>query len=102
MYQDQIPWLAAVEEPEKAIHPGALALLHGAMQTTSEARSQLIITTHSPDLIANASANDLRIVEMENGVTQIDPIDEAQREVIYKKLFSPGEMMRTGGFRRAR
>jgi predicted ATPase len=102
MYQDQIPWLAAIEEPEKAIHPGVLALLHGAMQTTSEARSQLIITTHSPDLIANASANDLRVVEMENGSTQIDPIEEAQREMIYKKLFGPGEMMRMGGFRRAR
>lgn len=99
LYQDRIPWLVVIEEPEKAIHPGVLALLHGVMRVTSEVRCQLIVTTHSPDLIDKASANDLRIVEMENGVTKIAPIDEADCEIIYKKLFSPGEIMRMGGFR---
>lgn len=100
LYQDQVPWLVAVEEPETAIHPGALQVLYGAMKVTSKHRSQVIITTHSPDLIDTANITDLRSVEKSEGVTLIDEIDEAQRELAYKKLFTPGELMRMSGFRR--
>lgn len=100
LFQDSAPWLIGLEEPEIAIHPGALTVVYDALTATSQNRLQAIITTHSPDLIAHTKATDLRAVENINGETLIDEIDEGQRELIYRKLRSPSEIMRSGGFRR--
>src|SRR5206468_4134073 len=43
--------LLGIEEPELTIHPGALPLLYDYLEETSS-RSQILLTTHSPDLLA--------------------------------------------------
>jgi predicted ATPase len=99
LYQEPPRSLLTIEEPELTIHPGALGVLRDVLQEGS-LRSQVIVTTHSPDLIADLPADALRVVEKKDGVTQVGPVSEMQREAIAEMLFSPGELMRIEGLRR--
>lgn len=101
LYQSRAEWvLLALEEPELALHPGALAILSDEIKAASN-RRQLLITTQSPDLIARFPAADLRVVERRGGVTHIAPLDETQRKVIEDQLFDAGELLRSEGLRGA-
>ena len=99
LYQDVPRTLLAIEEPELAIHPGALALLSDVVQEAAT-RNQVITTTQSPDLISRFKAEQLRIVERIDGQTYIGPIDEVQRETINDQLFSAGDLLRIEGLHR--
>ncbi len=92
--------LLAIEEPEIALHPGALAVLADELKACSK-RRPLLVTTQSPDLIARVAAKDIRVVEKVNGVTQIGPIEESQRQVIEDQLFNAGDLLRIEGLRSA-
>ncbi len=96
LYQDAPHSLIGIEEPELSIHPGALAMLSEVIEEAAT-RSQVIITTQSPDLISRFSADQLRIVERIGTETQIGPIDEGQREAINNQLFSAGDLLRIEG-----
>ena len=96
LYQDESHFLIALEEPELSIHPGALAVLSEVIQEAAT-RSQVLITTQSPDLISRFSADQLRVVERVGTETQIGPIDEGQREAINTQLFSAGDLLRIEG-----
>jgi len=89
----------AIEEPELTLHPGALGVLSDVLLEAS-ARGQLIITTQSPDLISRFRANDLRVVERNNGVTSVGPVDETQRKAVEDQLFTAGDLLRIEGLRR--
>src|SRR5262249_294567 len=93
LYQDPPRALLAFEEPELMVHPGALPALCEIIEEAS-LRSQIIITTHSPDMIARFKADDLRIVERTEQGTKIGLIDEVQRQVIEDQLFSGGDLLR--------
>jgi len=99
LYQVPPRPLLAIEEPELTIHPGALGVLCDALKEASS-RSQVLITTHSPDLIYQFPAEVLRVVEKVNGATLVGPVAEHQRQAITQKLFAPGELMRMEGLQR--
>lgn len=96
LYQNMPHPLIAIEEPELGIHPGALAVLSEVIEEAAT-RSQVIVTTHSPDLISRFSADQLRVVERVGTKTKIGPIDEGQREAINNQLFSAGDLLRIEG-----
>jgi predicted ATPase len=99
LYQvPQRPFIA-IEEPELTIHPGALSVLCDALQEAS-LRSQVLVTTHSPELVSHFPVEVFRVVEKVDGVTKVGPIKESQREAIRDKLFSPGELMVIEGLQR--
>jgi predicted ATPase len=100
LFQDPPPFLLAIEEPEITVHPGVLGILADLIKEASKERSQVLVTTHSPDLISKFDADDLRIVEwdIKDGTT-IGPVDESQRDVINEKLFSGGDLLRIEGLR---
>ena len=50
LFQDPAPSLLGLEEPELAIHPGAMAVLADTMKEAA-LRGQVLVATHSPDLI---------------------------------------------------
>ncbi|MBV9083802.1 MAG: AAA family ATPase [Acidobacteriaceae bacterium] len=89
----------ALEEPELTLHPGALGVISDELLQASK-RSQLLVTTQSPDLISRFDASHLRVVERVDGVTHIGPIDESQREAVEAKLFTAGDLLRIEGLRR--
>lgn len=99
LYQPLSPSLIGIEEPELTVHPGAMALLADHLNAASSS-SQVIVTTHSPDLIdflTNSRITEsLRIVELVDGVTMVRGVADSQREAVRKHLFSPGELHRMG------
>lgn len=62
----QPPELICIEEPELALHPDAMPLLADLLRAASE-RAQLIITTHSPDLVDQFTGYPDAIVVCERG-----------------------------------
>lgn len=89
----------AIEEPELTLHPGALAVLSDVLGEVA-GHSQLLITTQSPDLISRFPAEQLRVVEREDGLTHIGQVAEEQRQAINDQLFSAGDLLRMEGLRR--
>jgi predicted ATPase len=91
----QAPPLVGLEEPEVALHPAAAGVLLGALREASVV-SQVLVTSHSPDLLDDSNIPDESIlaVESRDGVTVIGPVDEAGRSVLRDKLFTPGELLR--------
>ena len=91
----QAPPLVGLEEPEVALHPAAAGVLLGALREAS-AVSQIVVTSHSPDLLDDSNIPDESIlaVESRDGVTVIGQVDEAGRSVLRDKLFTPGELLR--------
>ncbi len=89
----------AMEEPELTLHPGALGVLSDVLLEAA-GRGQLLITTQSPDLISRFPADNLRVVEREEGVTSIGHIDETQRQAVEDQLFGAGDLLRIEGLRR--
>ena len=91
--------LIGIEEPELTVHPGALTALADVLKESSR-MCQLIVTTHSPDLIDRITnfreVDSLRVVEFINGITQVHMVSGAQKESVRRHLFSPGELHRQG------
>ncbi len=87
-----------IEEPELTVHPGALPLLFDYLKQAS-ARSQLLVTTHSPELLDLMNADDVWVVQRADGVTTVAPMDERQRNTVREGLMSLGELMITEGLR---
>lgn len=89
------PKLIGLEEPEMALHPAASAVLLAALRQASQ-DSQILVTSHSPDLLDNDDIPPESIFAVDNvdGVTQIAGIDPAGRQTLRDKLFTPGELLR--------
>jgi predicted ATPase len=96
LFQDPPRTVLGLEEPELMVHPGVLGVLADAIKEASE-RSQMIITTHSPDLIASFDVNDLRVVERGENGTKIGKIDDSQRQIIEDQLFKASDLLRIHG-----
>lgn len=87
--------LAAVEEPETALHPAAAGALMDALAEATE-HTQIIVTTHSGDLLnlVDLGADALIVVTSEGGVSRIGQADRASVEAIRRNLYPPGELLR--------
>ncbi|MFS8497183.1 MAG: AAA family ATPase [Micromonosporaceae bacterium] len=84
-----------IEEPEVALHPAAAGLLLEALRDASESR-QILITTHSPDLLDSPDIRpeELLAVRSHRGNTQINHIDEGGLRAMRDALLTPGELLR--------
>jgi predicted ATPase len=98
LLQDPLPPVLGIEEPELTINPGLLPLLYDYLRATSR-RCQLILTTHSPDLLDMLDMEDVRVVDRVDGASRVGGVDEAQRLVVRDSLMSPGGLLRSGGLR---
>ena len=89
------PLLIGLEEPEMALHPAAAAVLLSALREGAR-HCQILVTSHSPELLDNPdiSVEQLLAVDNKDGMTRIGEIDKAGREILRKKLFTPGELLR--------
>ena len=92
--------LVGIEEPEITLHPGAVAVLLDALRDAAH-RTQVIVTTHSPDLLEDKhiDVESILAVEADDGNTMIAPVDEVGRSVVRDKLFTVGELLRVGQLR---
>jgi len=95
VYQASAATFIAIEEPEATIHPAALDVIIDILKDGT-ARSQILVTTHSPDVLDNRKIQDseLRLVTSQKGRTIIAPLAEVTRKVIRDRLYSAGELLR--------
>jgi predicted ATPase len=94
LYQSPPKQTLIFEEPEKGIHPGALAALVGEFKIfTSKRGGQVILTTHSPELLNQFDAESIRVAEMIDSQTQIGPLAPDQFESLKDHLLDPGELL---------
>lgn len=87
--------LVGIEEPEAALHPGAAGVLLDALREAS-ARTQVVVTSHSPDLLDDPTidADSILAVALHDGATVIGAIDENGRSAMRDHLFTAGELLR--------
>ncbi len=87
--------LVGIEEPEVALHPGAAGILRDGLSAAAR-HTQVLVTSHSPDLLDDKSISDRNIlaVSNNNGETMIGPLDAAGRDAIRDRLFTAGELLR--------
>ncbi len=100
LLQEPRPSVIVLEEPELTVHPGVLPLLSEYVEEASE-NVQVVLTTHSPELLELLEADQLRVVERRDGATTVAPLDEGQREVVKQGLFGLGEVLRREGLQQS-
>ncbi|MEO6196380.1 MAG: AAA family ATPase [Thermoanaerobaculia bacterium] len=88
--------LIGIEEPELTVHPGAIPLLFDFLKQASR-RSQVLITTHSPELLDQMEAEEVRVVLRGQDGTTVAPMAASQREAVREGLLTLGEVLRTEG-----
>ena len=82
------------EEPENGIYPGALAMLADEFKSAPAAgRGQVILTTHSPTLLDDFGADEIRVVVLDGFQTRIGKVSQEQKEAIQEQLLEPGELL---------
>jgi predicted ATPase len=96
LMQDPLPSLIAIEEPELFLHIESQALLMDLIELASE-KTQIIVSTHSPDLIDVKwlKPENLRVVEMENGETHVSPVSPTAADLIRRGKMYPGKLLRS-------
>ena len=89
------PLLIGLEEPEMALHPAAAAVLLAALREASRS-CQILVTSHSPELLDNADihADSILAVENQDGITAVGSLDQANVGILRDKLFTAGELLR--------
>lgn len=87
--------LIGIEHPETALHPAAAGVLFDALTEASE-RTQVIVTSHSADLLGREDLGPvvIRPVTMKDGITLIGEVDNVSQEIVRRKLYTLGELMR--------
>jgi predicted ATPase len=90
----RVPFVG-IEEPEVALHPAAAGVLLDALRDASQ-ETQVIVTSHSPDLLDDdeIESSSILAVISEDGVTKIGPLDEAVRSALADHLYTAGELLR--------
>ncbi len=91
LFQEPAPSLICLEEPELAIHPGAMAVLSDTIKEAAQ-RGQVVVATHSPDLIDRLPIESIRAVTAESGSTKVGKVAEFQLKSVRDGLFLPGEL----------
>ena len=89
------PTLVELEELEMGLHPAAAGVLWDALTDGCD-RTQVIVTTQSPDFLDrhDIPTDAILAVEMEAGRTKIGPIAESSRSLLQERLATPGELFR--------
>lgn len=100
LLQHPVPIFLGIEEPELTVHPGALPVIYDYLMQAAE-RSQILITTHSPELLDLLDADSIYAVERLDGVTRARSMSAQQRNLVREKLAFPGELLRVEGIEAA-
>ncbi len=68
------PPLICIDEPEAGLHPDCIGIIAELLDRASY-RTQIIVSTHSPELVSNTKPESVVVVEKENGATVAERLD---------------------------
>ena len=87
--------IVGIEEPEVALHPAAAGVILDSLREASR-HTQVIVTSHSPDLLdyPKIDTDSIYAVDQIGGATRIAPIDEAGKSALKDRLYTAGELLR--------
>jgi len=88
--------LIAIEEPEAALHPAATGVLFDSLREMSQ-HTQILVTSHSPDLLDNKDieADSILAVESNQDGSHLAVLNNASRSMIRDHLYTAGELLRS-------
>lgn len=97
IYQPGRATVLGIEEPEATVHPAGAEQILEVLVDAARFR-QVVVTTHSPDLLDFRDLQDdqLRVVTNPHNATVIADLADTSRQAIREHLFTTGELMRTG------
>jgi predicted ATPase len=89
------PSVVGIEEPETALHPAAMRALVDALGEATQ-RTQVLLTTHSGDLLADPDLDPSQVLVVRNrhGRTHLTSVDPASREIIRRELYTLADLQR--------
>jgi predicted ATPase len=95
LFQNERPDLLLIEEPETSLHPAATAAIVETLRQESN-RTQIIVSTHSPEVLdlANAEQGNFKVVTWDRGQTKIGSVTGAAKASLQNHLASAGELFR--------
>ena len=94
IYQQPPKETLIFEHPEDGIHPGALSLLADEFNAAPEqGQGQVILTTHSPQLLDHFDVTHIRVVELADSHTRVGMVSREQLEAVREGLLEPGELL---------
>ncbi len=80
-----------VEEPETAVHPGLLAKLLALFEAYSLDR-QIVVSTHSTEVVNWCKPQDVRLVVREDGVTRANSLESGDMQSVLRHLQDDGTL----------
>ncbi len=94
------PKVVGIEEPEASVHPALLEMIMEVLMGASNEK-QVLITTHSPEVLDQKELKDsqIRMVYLKKGQTVIAPLSVSTREVLRERLYLPGELLKMNEIR---
>lgn len=94
LYQNPPKQTLIFEHPEAGLHPGALESLAEEFKDCPEdGRGQVVLTTHSPQLLDYFPVESIRVVDIQDQTTRIGPLAPEQAESVRESLLRPGELL---------
>jgi predicted ATPase len=93
LQQPKRPGLLVVEEPEVAIHLGALQTMVDILHEHSDS-TQVLLTTHSADIVDTLDIDALRVVWNDGAESHVAPVAAHTRDTVRRGLITPGELLR--------
>jgi predicted ATPase len=93
LIQDPPPSLIAIETPEQGIYAPNMELLHDFIHS-AQRNSQIILTTHSPELLNLFDPEQVRVATRTNGTSRITTMGEDQFYAAKEGLRTLGDILR--------
>ena len=87
--------LVAIEEPENGVHPHLAENIVDMLRSAS-GRSQLIVTTHEPDLLDHLEPSEVILCDKEDGFTRLKKASSIADIEQFRQHFSLGELWEQG------
>ncbi len=87
--------LVAIEEPENGVHPHLAENIVDMLRSASE-HSQLIVTTHEPDLLDHLEPSEVILCDKEDGFTKLRKASSIADIEQFRQHFSLGELWEQG------
>ena len=88
------PPLICIDEPELGLHPDWVKVIGELLQSAAK-RTQLIVATHSPELVSKVQPSQVVVVEKENGRTIANRLSDDDF-THWLDQFRLGDLWRTG------